>query len=196
MKNPLKLALLAFTLLTANLYADKKNTTSLYDEVMAESDEILRHPILRDGWFGGIGIGGHATFFDLDTDKSRKGIASSVKLGYNFTEQWAIHYTRNASWHKSDKDKYASGIMGIGATYYFLPKQKTWYTSLVAGMGDHVNIDKDTSATGLAFMGTVGYEFAAHWQAEANLMHIKVEDNHDISLKATSLQLTINYSWY
>jgi len=196
MKNSLKLALLALTLLTGNLYADSIDTNDLYNEVIEESEEAANYQILREGWFGGIGIGGHATSFDLDNHKSRQGIASSIKVGYNFTEQWAVHYTRNASWYSAFRDNYTSGIMGIGVTYYFLPEQETWYTSVVAGVGDHVNLDEETSATGAAFMGTIGYEFAAHWQAEASLMYTNIEDKNDVTLKTTSLQFTINYSWY
>ena len=196
MNNYLKPALLALTLLTGNLYADSINTNDLYNEVIAESEETLSYTVLREGWFGGIGIGGHSTSFDLDTYKSKEGIAFSVKLGYNFTEQWAVHCTRNASGYSTLGDNYISGIIGIGATYYFLPEQETWYTSVVAGMGDHLNLDKETSLTGTAFMGTVGYEFAAHWQAEASLMYTDVEDKKDVTLNTTSLQFTINYSWY
>ena len=202
MKNSLKPALLALTLLTGNLYAasidntDNIDTNELYNEVIAESEETLSYTALREGWFGGIGIGGHATSFDLDNYTSKQGIASSLKLGYNFTEQWAVHYTRNAAWYSAFKDNYVSGIMGIGATYYFLPKQETWYTSVVVGVGDHLNLDKETSVTGTALMGTVGYEFAAHWQAEASLMYTDIEDKNDVTLKTTSLQFTINYSWY
>ena len=196
MKYTIKFALLSLALLTTNLYANNNDLDILYNEVIAESEETLSHEVLREGWFGGIGIGGHTTSFDLDNHKSRKGIESSIKVGYNFAEQWAVQYTRNVSWYSAFGDNYTSGIMGIGATYYFLPEQETWYTSIVAGLSDHVNLDEETSVTGTAFMGTLGYEFAAHWQAEASLMYTDVEDKKDVTLKTTSLQFTINYSWY
>ena len=195
MKYTIKFALLSLALLTTNLYANNNDLDILYNEVIAESEETLNYTVLREGWFGGIGIGGHTTSFNQDKHKSKKGIASSIKAGYNFTEQWAVHLTKNTSWYSSIKDKHTSDIMGIGATYYFLPKQETLYASVVAGISN-LNLDKETSLTSAAFIGTLGYEFETHWQAEVSLMYTDGEDKKDVTLKTTSLQFTINYSWY
>ena len=186
MKNTIKLGLLALAMLSTQATAEEVNTYLYEDEP-------------RAGWFGGLGLGVHNTTFDLsgfsDTS-SETGVASSIKIGYNFTEQFAISYVRNAAWYSLNNDTFISGITGLGATYYFLPQQETWYASVVAGIGDYANLDDVGSETGSAFMGTIGYEFAPHWQAEASYMFTSIDDSYGDTLETSSIQLLINYSWY
>lgn len=180
MKNILKLGLLALTMLATQATAEEVNTYLYQDEP-------------RGGWFGGIGLGAHDTTYD---NHSEMGVASSLKVGYNFTEQFGISYVRNAAWYSLNNDTFISGISGLGATYYFLPQQETWYASVVAGVGDYANLDDVGSETGSAFMGTIGYEFAPHWQAEASYMYTSIDDSYGQTLETSSIQLLINYSWY
>jgi hypothetical protein len=87
--------------------------------------------------------------------------------------------------------------MGLGATYYFQPQAETIYISLTAGLGDIANIDESTSDTGSAVMLTLGYEFSPHWQLEASWLGTSIDyDYSDVSTETSSVQFSLNYSWY
>lgn len=191
MRQTLTRILLTLALLTTQHYAESYQTQDL---------SVPLYPdVSREGWHGGLGIGGHITSFDFngyDGFDSEGGIATSIKIGYNFTEQISLEYIRNASWYTLSNDTFISGLSGIGATYYFLPQQETWYAGLALGLGDFVNLDDKGSETGSAFMATVGYEFAPHWQAEAVWMTTSITDSYDDTLDTSSVQILLNYSWY
>jgi len=187
MKQTLKRILLLVVLLATQNYAENLRVDDLAVPMFPEES--------REGWSGTIGLGGHYTSFDNSFD-SQTSIASSLKIGYHFTEQFAMEYVRNISWYSLGDDLFISGITGLGATYYFLPQQETWYASFVAGIGDFANIDDSGSETGSAFMATIGYEFAPHWQAEASWMTTSIDDSYNATLDTSSIQLLINYSWY
>ena len=180
MKNLIKTSLLCVSLFSTYAYAENES---------------------RMGWAGGFGIGAHSVGFssdDFTPIDNQQGLASSLNIGYNFTEQMGVYYVRNASWYTTpNTDKlFASGISGIGATYFFKPEQKTFYASVVLGFGDHTNVDDSASEVGVGFMATVGYEFAAHWQGEISLLKTSIEDDYDEELDTTTVQFLINYSWY
>jgi len=190
MRHTLTLTLISLTLLTASTYADEFNSAPeiSYDAYDADS---------RQGFMGGLGIGYHRTSFDNNLMDTESSVATSIKIGYNFTEQLSLQYVRNVSWYSPNDDLLYSGIMGIGATYYFQPLLQTAYVSIVAGLGDYGNIDNETSDTGSAFMATVGYEFSPHWQAEASWLKTSIDyDYNDLTIDSSSIQLLINYSWY
>ena len=197
MKQILKNILLSCMLLSTQNYADVSEVEDLNYEDLSTPMTFEKS---REGWAGSLGLGLHRTSFNIlhydDDPKSRTSIASSFKIGYNFTNQLGIQYINNVSWYKHEKDRYASGITGIGATYYFLPEQETWYASTALGIGTYANLSEDESATGPAFMATVGYEFSPHWQAEASWIKSSIDDANDDTLESSSLQFLINYSWY
>ncbi|MEA1879961.1 MAG: outer membrane beta-barrel protein, partial [Campylobacterota bacterium] len=174
---------------------------TLLTQANAESFEVNNiFTETREGWMGSIGLGFHSTSFDSDnflTIDAESGFASSIKLGYNFTEQFGLYYIRNASWYSvpSTNDLHVSGIAGLGATYYFTPNLNTWYASIGVGVGDFANIDEKLSETGSAFLATVGYEFSPHWQAEVSLLSTNIDDDSS-NLETTSVQFLLNYSWY
>jgi hypothetical protein len=152
----------------------------------------------REGFIIGLGAGFHSTNFELyDDDISKSGFATSLKIGYGFSEDVTLYYIRNASWFKSSDDLYANGIMGIGSTYYFSPRAETFYLSGAIGLGDFTNIDESESESGFGLMLGAGYELRKHIKLEANMIMSTIDlDYQDKDLKPTSFQLTINYLWY
>lgn len=185
MKHTVKYIFLILTLFISQGYAD-----------FIEDD--LSIPMFgesREGWSGGIGLGGHSTSFDAAYD-NQISVATSLKIGYNFTEQFAVQYVRNVSWYSLNDTLFISGITGLEARYYFTPEQETLYMGIAGGVGDFANLEDEGSETGNAWMATIGYEFSPHWQAEASWMTTSIDDSYDRTLDTSSVQLLINYSWY
>ena len=181
MKKTLTISVLLTTLFSTSLYAEK---SELNDYARYNYNKVYPQES-REGWTGSLGIGLHTTSFDVNDFSnvdSESSIASSLKFGYNFTQQFGIYYVRNASWFSPEDDLYVNGISGLGLTYYLKPQSKTLYASLAAGIGDFGNIDTSTGETGNAFMATIGYEFSPHWQVEANWMLTNIEDNYNNTL--------------
>jgi hypothetical protein len=214
MKHTLKLGLLSFTLLSsyANAHFFGHDANSVHDNNYNinytnnnNANSISTASIdsdLRQGWMASVGFGFHATSLDdnyignTDSD-AESGLATSFKVGYNFTEQFSLQYVRNVSWYTPEDDLLATGIMGLGATYYFQPQAETLYISLTAGVGDVGNIDASTSDTGSAVMFTLGYEFSPHWQLEASWLGTSIDyDYNDVTKETSSVQFLLNYSWY
>jgi len=215
MKHTVKLSLLTLTLLTTQSYAslfyhnDNKNVQYNSHNSDYNNDTIhynthdygsVAQIDSRQGWMASLGLGMHTTGIGNDYDdttNTESGLATSLKIGYNFTEQFSVQYVRNASWYTPNDDLFASGIMGIGATFYFQPQAETWYISATAGVADLTNIDASASDTGGAFMLTIGYEFSPHWQIEGSLLGSSIDnDYNDNTIDTSSVQFLLNYSWY
>ena len=193
MKNKLKIITLSISLLSVHSFAEVKNTSTKESKI---------------GWTGSLGLGFHASSLDLsDSSKvsSFTGIASSFKLGYNFTEEFSLYYVRNASWYTQDvpyllgdtkEETFVSGITGIGVSYYFSPTNPALYAGLAVGLGDYTNVTQNSVDIGMAVMATLGYEFAPHWQGELSLLNTSIDGTHENTIDSTSLQVLINYAWY
>ena len=152
----------------------------------------------REGFIIGLGAGFHSTNFEYQGDDiSKSGFATSLKIGYGFSEDVTLYYIRNASWFKSDDNLHVNGMMGIGSTYYFSPRAETFYLSGAVGLGDFADLDDNEAESGFGLMLGAGYELKKHIKLEANMIMSTIDlDYHDEDLTPTSFQLTINYLWY
>ena len=151
----------------------------------------------REGFIVGLGAGFHSTNYEIyDDDISKSGFATSLKIGYGFSEQATLYYIRNASWFSSNDDLFVNGIMGIGSTYYFSPTSQSFYLSGAIGLGDLVNIDENEGESGFGLMLGAGYEIRKHIKIEGNVIMSNIDYDYGEDLKPTSFQLTINYLWY
>ena len=156
----------------------------------------------REGFMMSVGAGVSAVSTDVGesyhySDESSFGLATSLKIGYGFSNQFSVYYVRNASWFGYDDDReddwFASGIMGVGANYY-IEENSPMYVMASVGFGDYTNISKDEGETGSAFMLGGGYEVYPHVQVEATYLVANIEKEN---IKGTgAFQLTINYLWY
>lgn len=147
-----------------------------------------------------------------DTDESAtdhySGLATTLKIGGGFNEQFLLYYVRHVSWFNvtlddGDESKdviFVSGISGVGASMYFQPFAPSGFLMAGFGVGDfdapfEDNISADI---GNAFIIGGGYEFRNHFQLEANLLNTSIDSttDNDLTLSTISLQLTLNYMWY
>jgi len=168
----------------------------------------------RQGFILGLGAGFHNidTDFNYDGSKfnseSKSGLATSFKIGWGITNQFALYYVRNASWYSApyfngyttSDITYLAGISGIGGTFYLSPSAPSGYFLGAIGIGDlsapfESNIKSDT---GSALMFGGGYEVSKHIQIEATLLSTDIDsaDDSRLNLKSSSIQFTFNYIWY
>jgi hypothetical protein len=169
----------------------------------------------RQGFILGFGAGFHNLRENFHSNgssvssKSEGGIATSFKIGGGITDQVALYYVRNASWFSAPyfngvrtKDAvYTIGLSGIGASYFLSPTAPSGYFLASIGIGDiSAPFEENTRAdTGGALMFGGGYEFTKNLMIEGTLLTTNIE-NPDlvppVTLKSSSLQVTINYLFY
>lgn len=162
----------------------------------------------RQGFILGVGAGFHNIDTDFNYDgtkfksESETGIATSFKIGWGITNQFALYYVRNASWYSTSYSDttYLVGISGIGGTFYLSPSAPSGYFMGAIGIGDlsapfESNVKSDT---GSALMFGGGYEISKHLQIEATLLSTDIDsaDDSRLNLKTSSIQFTFNYLWY
>lgn len=168
----------------------------------------------RQGFIIGLGAGFHAIDIDVLYDDSKNGsdleggIATSFKMGWGLTNQFALYYARNVSWYRGlylDEFKTSDatnivGIAGLGGVYYLSPSSQSGYFLGAIGKGDVSAISKSNtrSTTGSALMLGGGYEISEHLQIEATLVTTDIErvGFSRLNLKTSSIQFTVNYLWY
>jgi len=167
----------------------------------------------RKGFFLGIGIGPGVvayktsfTGFDFLSEKNSKvTFMSDFKIGYAPTDQLAIYWTSKVAWFNSDflseeNNLAINGFGGVGASYFLETIAPAFYFN--GGIGyatwsvlNTENADASINTFGLGLSAGVGYEFASHWSAEANLTFGKPKDG-DFTVNTTAVRFTINYLLY
>ncbi|RAP30746.1 hypothetical protein DID78_02235 [Candidatus Marinamargulisbacteria bacterium SCGC AG-343-D04] len=175
----------------------------------------------RKGFIVGLGVGGHSTKlitrfdrvttsfidgkFSMVTDGTKSntesifGVFSSVKIGYGFTNQFLVYYLRDAAWYSINNTKQASGIMGIGTSYYFKPDSQTFFVSLGLGLGDQTYVDTSTEPRfGSAICVGLGFEFKPRLSLETKFLKnlTKDKDLWNYENEVDSFSMSLNYLWY
>lgn len=166
----------------------------------------------RQGFSFGFGAGFHDTNIDFTYygtnigSDSESGLATSFKIGGGITDQLMLYYVRNASWFNAPyydgyvtrDETYVLGLSGVGASYFLSPSAPSVYFLGALGVGDISVPSEGESDTGSAVMFGAGYEFKSHIMLEATVMSTKIDsgNNSALGLESSSLQVTINYSFY
>ncbi len=163
----------------------------------------------RTGFFIGLGVGfqgiqDQATVGAESFSESDAGVSTSFKVGGGITDQFALYYVRNASWYSADVSLnqslvFASGISGIGATYYLQPTAPSAYVLAAVGLGDYSTpfAQNANDEYGSATMFGAGYEFSNHRMIEATMLFVDVEDDSSrYQSSQNSFQITLNHLWY
>jgi len=135
---------------------------------------------------------------NLGANESSFGLASSFKLGYGFNEQFMLYYVNDVSWYgyenDPNKDTYATGLTGIGASYFF-DKNKPYYILGGVGVGTITNVSKSVQTRGNSFMIGAGYEAVKHLQVEASYVKSNFEESN-VKANINTVKMTLNYMWY
>ncbi len=169
----------------------------------------------REGFILGFGVGFHNLKENYTSSgsnvssRSEGGLATSFKIGGGITDQFALYYVRNASWFSAPyfdgvttRDAaYTIGLSGIGASYFLAPSAPSGYFLAAIGAGDIATpFEKNSKAdTGSAFMFGGGYEFQKNLMLEGTILTTNIQSTGlppPVTLKSSSLQITINYLFY
>jgi len=114
---------------------------------------------------------------------NKAGTGVNVKIGYAFTNQWAI-YTAGLIAGPTDMDEWQSAITGLAFSYYRRAKPKSVY--FTAGYGESIfgrdntlfEHASDNLSKGWGVHAGVGYEFRKHWSVEGTVMQIRTTAKH------------------
>lgn len=148
----------------------------------------------REGFVLGLGIGIANIDYDSGSfSASDTGIATSLKIGYGFTNDFSLYYLRNATFSEEEGYSFAEGITGIGVSKYLNPHGASLYFLGSLGIGDLINLDESETETGSAYLLGLGYEFHNHSSVEFTILKTKIDD---VDYNSTALQLTYNYTFY
>ena len=161
----------------------------------------------REGFLVGVGAGISRINSDVTRNTNSKfnikneyatGLATSLKIGYGFNNQFSAFLVRNASWFGYDNDKkddtYVSGIFGLGINYY-TSENGPLYLTAAYGQGDFMNQSDGETERGGALMLGVGYEVYPHVQIEGDWV-LSAVDKSKTELSTSAFQLNVNYLWY
>lgn len=161
----------------------------------------------RKGFILNLGIGPAVSSYQFSSggfegDRETKiAIGTDFKVGYAPTSQLLIYYSNDASFFSaaSPNDALtASGLSGIGVTYFLAPGAPSFYVQGTIGisawndLSDEGVVDSMTG-TGLNVGG--GYEFAAHWNVDLDLIFGSADDDN-FKVSVRTLRLAINWLLY
>lgn len=155
------------------------------------SSQLLAFDGQRKGFILGGGIGGgylHYTEPFLGLNKFA--VATNFKIGYAPSNTLEIYYINSASWFAFADTTFIIGVSGVGLTKYLNPNGTGFF--VCGGIGVSVLQALESGAhstTGAGFLGGVGYEFAKHWNLQADVAYTTMESG---SIKSLAVKATLN----
>ena len=180
------------------------NSVMLVAVLTTASTSVSAFDDQKEGFLVGIGAGVAKIKTEVDVgslgaDDTSLGLATSFKIGYGFTNQFALYYRNDVNWFGYDSDPqddtYISGLTGIAANY-FIEENSPYYLTAGVGVGSFANFtNKTRSETGSAYTIGAGYEVAPHVSLEATYLSNTIEEKN-VELSTGALRLTVNYMWY
>ena len=142
----------------------------------------------RRGFILGFGIGGGLTSFtqelsgfgagiDATSERENKGaFATDFRIGGGFSNQFLLYYVSRVSWFNitnvfDNSVTIASGVGGLGVTWYTASAGPSWFVSGLLGFANWSAVFENDSGgqNGFGVSGGGGYEFSSHWSIEASL---------------------------
>ena len=134
----------------------------------------------------GPGFTNSSNVFSDTVDGTEFGAFTRIRVGYGFSERYAVAYVGDGLWHGD-----ITGIDGVGLSLFSAPGTPSWTVELAGGSASTGETDGDNSKSNFGLQGCIGYEFSKHWLARASLMHTSFGDeNH------TVIGTSIGHMWY
>ncbi len=177
----------------------------------------------RKGLVLGLGVGGGFTWQKASFDPMHEmvvhecagtvcesGLVSDFKLGWAPTNRLQLYWTAKVAWLNQtnsiwiDECTVASGLGGIGATYYFEDVAPSLFWSAGVGYSNWVRPFEEDPENLLStgwYLG-VGYEFHAHWAVEFDVLWVSPDDELDESYMiyrerdVTSMRALLTFTLY
>jgi len=135
----------------------------------------------RKGFIFGGGIG--VNFLSISDSESKTTFLTNFKIGHAPSNTLEIFWMSKVSWFGgSGGDLTILGLGAVAATFYFDSKSETgWFASGGIGYSSYGKLSgsrRSSSDYGFGFFGGGGYEFAAHWSVEVDLLSSSIESRN------------------
>lgn len=174
----------------------------------------------RRGFIIGFGVGpgySHVKqtiefgYYEFSGSIDKAAVNTDFKIGLAVNRQTLVYWSSRVAWFAdeigslyynyssgsyymvSEDATFASGVGGIGVSYYLRPSLPSLYFTGTLGyssFGTPFNDNYDTEY-GVGGAAGIGYEFAPHWTFEAIIVYGHTTHN-ELSTNALSLKATIN----
>ena len=133
----------------------------------------------RQGFILGLGVGPGLTSYSFEgigtDDRTNKAsVNTDFQIGYAPNNQLLIYWMSKVQWYSLEtifgSAIYASGVGGLGLSYYFEKEGPSLYLTGGVGFASVAAPFEDNIETeyGFGIAAGVGYEFAKHWSVEGN----------------------------
>ncbi len=165
--------------------------TQALAQSLANPSDVQAVSDSRQGFIIGIGLGigstsvtskatisGFPPFVqpsEKSNTESNTGLISDFKIGHAPSDQLAIFWTAKVAWLLGATPSAYSGVGDIAASYYFDPQAPSPFVSAGLGLTTYTTLESlsksnSDSNIGFGFFIGGGYEFARHWDVEADLI--------------------------
>jgi hypothetical protein len=177
----------------------------------------------RKGFIIGFGLGpGFSSYSQTidsagskrinDESLSKMALFTDFKIGYAPTNQLMIYWMSKVNWFgredtiqsttstRKEAITVATGVGGLGITYFFKPKAPSIYATIGGGFSARSEPFRGTDSwLSFGFAGAVGWEFQQNWSLELSAMYGKPTHSaspYDYEAKFTGIGLSINVLGY
>ena len=167
----------------------------------------------RKGFILNLGAGPAFTNFKFAGDgfegsgESKIAVGTDFKIGYAASDQLMIYYSNDAAFFSYDIgvagfDDYlvASGLSGLGATWFLKPRAPSAYLDATIGIAAWNEISTDDGTvdgiTGAGLSVGGGLEFARHWLADGELIVGRPRGDFDEGYNIMTLRVGLIWLLY
>lgn len=156
------------------------------------SSQVMAFNGQRKGFILGGGLGaGWLNYQEPGLEFNKVGGAGNFKIGYAPSNSLEIYFTDNVHVFNYGGASFAVGVGGVGVTKYLKPEGTGFFVFGGAGMGMFMVLESGGgSNTGFGVIGGIGYDFAKHWNIQADVLYTNIESGFQKSL---SIRATINF---
>jgi len=153
----------------------------------------------RNGFILGGGIGGgylsnSFSYESYSTNDNRGVFLTNFKIGYAPSNTLEVYYISKVSWWGETDINYALGLSAIAVSFY-TDKETETGLFISGGLGlSTLSAPFETdveSSNGFGVFGGAGYEFASHWNVEADIFYSAISES-GVDMNSFGVQLTIN----
>ncbi len=156
------------------------------------SSQLMAFDGQRKGFILGGGLGaGWLNYKEPGLEFDKFSAAGNFKIGYAPSNSLEIYFTDNVHVFQYEGNSFGVGIGGIGVTKYLSPEGRGFFIFGGAGMGLFMRFESGWDSTsGFGLIGGIGYDFAKHWNIQADVIYTTFESG---LIKSLSIRATINF---
>lgn len=144
----------------------------------------------------GVGVGGlsmSASAGGLTASESQSVFQTDFKIGYAASNTLEIYYISKVAWWDESAITLAQGLSSIAFSKYTNPRKETGMF-ITGGVGVSIlsaPFEDGSSFSGFGAFGGIGYEFAKHWSAQADVIYSNIKDS-GVSVDFVGVRLLVS----